>query len=229
MNMDTTETEFTIDMGYLEAGTTITFDWKTDTEEGNDRVSVTLNGCDYKVASGQTGWTSDSVTVLSSDYYVIGWKYSKNYAVSSYTDRVWVDNIKITPVVTLTYHTVTIVDGFDNTVLRTLNVPDGHYVVCPEPPVHIGYVFDHWEGQIENITSDGVVTAVYLPREGGGLMGDVNGDGAVSITDTTAVARHAMNLVFLNDNYVQYADMDGDGNISISDAVIVMRVALGLN
>lgn len=229
MSMDSTETEFTIDMGYLEAGTTITFDWKTDTELGHDRVSVTLNGCDYRVASGQTGWTSDSVTVLSSDYYVIGWKYSKNYAVSSYTDRVWVDNIKITPVVTLTYHTVTIVDGFDNTVLRTLNVPDGHYVVCPEPPVHIGYVFDHWEGQIENITSDGVVTAVYLPREGGGLMGDVNGDGVVTITDATMVARHAMNLVQINANYVQYADMDHSGNITISDAVLVMRAALGLN
>lgn len=229
MNMDNTETEFTIDMGYLEAGTTISFDWKTDTEAGHDRVSVTLNGCEYKVASGQTAWTSESVTVLSSDYYVIGWKYSKNYTASSYSDKVWVDNIKITPVVTLTYHTVTIMDGFDNTVLRTLNVPDGHYVVCPDPPVHIGYVFDHWEGQIENITSDGVVTAIYLPREGGGLMGDVNGDGVVSITDATAVARHAMNLVLLNSNYVQYADMDGNGIISISDAVIVMRTALGLN
>lgn len=229
MGMDSTETEFTIDMGYLEAGTTITFDWKTDTELGHDRVSVTLNGYDYKVASGQTSWTTDSVTVLSSDYYVIGWKYAKNYTGSSYSDRVWVDNIKITPVVTLTYHTVTIMDGLTNTVIRTLNVPDGHYVQCPVPPIHVGYMFDHWEGQIENITSDGVVTAIYVPRESSGLMGDVNGDGIVTVSDATMVARHAMNLVQINANYVQYADMDHNGNITISDAVLVMRAALGLN
>ncbi len=227
-NLDNQETAFTLDMGYLEAGTTISFDWKTDCEAGHDRVSVTLNGYDYKVASGQTAWTNDSITVLSSDYYVIGWSYSKNHEISAYSDRVWVDNFKVTPVVTLTYHTVTIMDGFDNSVLRILNVPDGHYVVCPEPPIHLGYEFDHWEGQIDNITSDGVVTAIYVPRQGSGIMGDVNGDGVVNIVDATSVMRHAMSLLHINANYVQYADMDGDGAITFADGVIIMRIALGV-
>lgn len=227
MNQDNTDTEFTVDLGYLEAGSVIAFDWKTDCEAVCDRISITLNGYDCMVASGQTQWTSETFTITESDYYVIGWKYSKDYSDSFYSDRVYVDNIKVTPLVTLTYHTVTIIDGFDNSILRTLNVPDGYYVELPETPIHLGYVFDHWEGQIEDITSDGTVTAIYVPRGEGGMMGDVDGDGVISLVDATNVMRHALNLTNLG-SYAQYADMDGDGSITVADSVMVMRRALGI-
>lgn len=95
--LEDTYTEFTIDIGYLEAGSTITFDWKTSSEVGYDCVSLTLNGYAYVSESGQKGWTTVTFTVFTSGNYVLGWRYEKNNNTNSFSDCVWVDNIIITP------------------------------------------------------------------------------------------------------------------------------------
>lgn len=230
--MAKTDSSFTINMGYLEAGTTISFDWKADSQEVYDALSITLNGSPRRELSGQTDWTTQIITIEYSDYYTIGWRYSKDYGVDSYSDRVWVDNIKITPVYTLEYHTATFVDGYDNSVIMAINVPDGYFVNYPDrAPVHPGYEFIGWQGQSVDITSDVVITAVYIPRgtePPAGLLGDVNGDGLVNITDATAVLRHVMNLHLIPGTYLANADVNGDGTINTADATLIIRIALNL-
>ncbi len=231
--MPSTETEFSINLGYLEEGTVISFDWKTDCESDFDLLSLTFNGGSYLDFSGQNNWTTQTVTLQDSGYYVIGWRYYKNHVTDSYTDKVWVDNVKITPVRTLTYHTATFVDGYDNSVIMAISVPDGYYVNYPSiVPVHLGYQFVGWEGQIEDITTDVTITAVYVPRGEEppvGLLGDVNGDGVVNMVDATNVLRHGLGIFAIQPSYLHNADVNGDGVINTVDATLIIRMCLGLN
>jgi hypothetical protein len=61
------------------------------------------------------------------------------------------------------------------------------------------------------------------------LLGDVNGDSAVTIADAIATMRYVMlgitNGVFMPAR----ADMDGDGTVGIADTIIITRIALGLS
>lgn len=223
--MRLTETEFTIDMGYLEAGSVISFDWKTSSEMYGDRVSLTLNGLTQKVASGQTPWSSVRFEVPASDYYTVGWKYEKDDMCDEYDDCVYVDNVKIEPVYNGEYYTVTFIDGVDGSVISEVSVPEGGSANLPTPPVHEGYTFSHWEGTYQNISADSTVTAVYTAN---GIMGDVDGDGRVTIADAVAIMRHALDLTHIPEQYLPFADVNGDGTVNLSDAVTVMRMAIGV-
>ncbi|MCH5279193.1 MAG: dockerin type I repeat-containing protein [Christensenellaceae bacterium] len=88
-------TTFTVDIGYVTAGTVISFDWKTSTEEGWDCARLTLNDYTYVVSSGVNDWTSVSLTIENSGEYVIGWQYEKDADGRYGQDCVWVDNIRI--------------------------------------------------------------------------------------------------------------------------------------
>ena len=141
--------------------------------------------------------------------------------------------VKMTPVRTLTYHTATFVDGYDNSVIMAISVPDGYYVNYPSiVPVHLGYQFVGWEGQIEDITTDVTITAVYVPRGEEppvGLLGDVNGDGVVNMVDATNVLRHGLGIFAIQPSYLHNADVNGDGVINTVDATLIIRMCLGLN
>lgn len=223
--MRLTETEFTIDMGYLEAGSVISFDWKTSSEMYGDRVCLTLNGLTQKVASGQTPWSSVRFEVPVSDYYTVGWKYEKDDMCDEYDDCVYVDNVKIEPVYNGEYYTVTFIDGVDGSVISEVSVPEGGSANLPTPPVHEGYTFSHWEGTYQNVSADSTVTAVYTAN---GIMGDVDGDGRVTIADAVAIMRHALDLTHIPEQYLPFADVNGDGTVNLSDAVTVMRMAIGV-
>ena len=95
----------------------------------------------------------------------------------------------------------------------------------PTPPVHEGYTFSHWEGTYQNVSADSTVTAVYTAN---GIMGDVDGDGIVTIADAVAIMRHALDLTHIPEQYLPFADVNGDGTVNLSDAVTVMRMAIGV-
>lgn len=59
-------------------------------------------------------------------------------------------------------HTVTFVDGCDDSVIATAIVEDGADVEFPEAPEHSGYVFIGWDGDGKNITEDTTITAQYV-------------------------------------------------------------------
>ena len=53
------------------------------------------------------------------------------------------------------------------------------------------------------------------------LMGDVNGDGIVSISDATDIQRHLAELEMIPDEYLPYAMVSDDDELTISDATLV--------
>lgn len=59
-------------------------------------------------------------------------------------------------------------------------------------------------------------------------LGDVDGDGTVSISDALLAMRHAMGVISLPADRFERANIDGDGDVDISDAVSILRLAMGI-
>ena len=66
--------------------------------------------------------------------------------------------------------------------------------------------------------------------EGGetGLMGDVNGDGAVDTTDAKLVMQLDLDLIEEAELDVAVADVNGDGAVDTTDAKLIIQLDLGL-
>ena len=59
-------------------------------------------------------------------------------------------------------------------------------------------------------------------------LGDVNGDGTISVSDVTLLVSHILGVS--NDNFIiENADVNGDGNISVSDVTVLVNIILGDN
>ena len=130
-------------------------------------------------------------------------------------------NITADLVVTAQYeintYTVTFKD-WDGTVLKTQEVQYGGDAEAPADPTRIGYTFTGWDKAFTNITADLVVTAQYE------MLGDVDGDGNVSMADALTILRMAMDILPVENQ--QIADVDGDGFITSMDALLALRFAM---
>ena len=67
------------------------------------------------------------------------------------------------------------------------------------------------------------MSAYYDPFNVVVLLGDANGDGAVTISDATLVQRHLAELCSLTDEQYAAADLNGDGILSIDDVTLLQR------
>ena len=130
-------------------------------------------------------------------------------------------NIAADLVVTAQYsintYTVTFKD-WDGTVLKTQEVQYGGDAEAPADPTRTGYTFTGWDKEFTNITADLVVTAQYE------MLGDVDGDGNVSMADALTILRMAMDILPVENQ--QIADVDGDGFITSMDALLALRFAM---
>ena len=61
-----------------------------------------------------------------------------------------------------------------------------------------------------------------------GGIGDVDGDGAVRVSDAVLIMRYALGLIEFTPEQILCGDVDGDGFVKVADAVMVVRIALGL-
>ena len=59
-----------------------------------------------------------------------------------------------------------------------------------------------------------------------GVLGDVDGDGTVTISDALMIMRNAMQLLEFTPAQAAAADMDGDGLITVEDALTALRAAI---
>ena len=114
-------------------------------------------------------------------------------------------------------HTVTFKD-WDGTVLKTQEVQHGGDAEAPADPTRVGYTFTGWDKAFTNVTADLVVTAQYE------MLGDVDGDGNVSMADALTILRMAMDILPVENQ--QIADVDGDGFITSMDALLALRFAM---
>ena len=130
-------------------------------------------------------------------------------------------NITADLVVTAQYsintYTVTFKD-WDGTVLKTQEVQYGGDAEAPADPTRVGYTFTGWDKAFTNIMADLVVTAQYE------MLGDVDGDGNVSMADALTILRMAMDILPVENQ--QIADVDGDGFITSMDALLALRFAM---
>ena len=130
-------------------------------------------------------------------------------------------NITADLVITAQYeintYTVTFKD-WDGTVLKTQEVQHGGDAEAPADPTRTGYTFTGWDKAFTNIMADLVVTAQYE------MLGDVDGDGNVSMADALTILRMAMDILPVENQ--QIADVDGDGFITSMDALLALRFAM---
>ncbi|MCH5298087.1 MAG: leucine-rich repeat protein [Ruminococcus sp.] len=60
------------------------------------------------------------------------------------------------------------------------------------------------------------------------LLGDVNGDGKITIDDATDIQKYLANMLAFTDEQKVLADVDKDGKISIDDVTLVQKVLAGM-
>ena len=61
-----------------------------------------------------------------------------------------------------------------------------------------------------------------------GMLGDVDGDGAVSYLDAMAVLRTTVGLDTMTKEQEALADVDGNGTMDYMDAMMILRYSVGL-
>ncbi len=72
--------------------------------------------------------------------------------------------------------------------------------------------------------------SIYVLTTGNpnGILGDVNFDGDVNVRDATAIQKHLVNIISLEENQLKLADTNGDGDINIRDATQIQKYLVGL-
>lgn len=101
-----------------------------------------------------------------------------------------------------------------------------------------GQAYDEYIAFVETLTDldsdqaavDAALEALEAALAGGSiLLGDVDGDGSISIGDALAILRHVIGVELLEEGAAcEAADFNCDGSITSSDALLVLRSALGL-
>ena len=77
----------------MQAGETLSFDYKVSSESGYDKFKFTVNGQNKITESGEKDWTAYTFTASSAGDYSFVWKYEKDYSYASGSDCVWVDEV----------------------------------------------------------------------------------------------------------------------------------------
>ena len=80
------------------------------------------------------------------------------------------------------------------------------------------------DGNLHFYTEHFSLYALVTPKsEGSAVIGDVNGDGNITILDATAIQKHLARLEVLTDEQLAVADTNGDGNVTILDATEIQK------
>ena len=185
--------------------------WTNDSASENFYVNGTLTYFVFKVADNAEPGAYNITVTYNLDEYDI-------YDCNAEPVEFAVQNGAVTVAAAQPeMHTVTFKD-WDGTVLKTQEVQYGGDAEAPADPTRTGYTFTGWDKAFTNITADLVVTAQYE------MLGDVDGDGNVSMADALTILRMAMDILPVENQ--QIADVDGDGFITSMDALLALRFAM---
>ena len=118
---------------------------------------------------------------------------------------------------------------YNGEIIAEVTVPVGEAAEAPEMDRYIydeetGYyhVFCGWDKDFSSVYENMTVNAVY------GVLGDVNNDGTVNITDATMLMRGVVGMETLSELQDIIADVNCDGSVGISDATLIARFVTGL-
>ncbi|MCH5296109.1 MAG: leucine-rich repeat protein [Ruminococcus sp.] len=125
--------------------------------------------------------------------------------------------------------------------LTSITIPDsveyiGEYA--------FGYIWDEdewWYKPVDNFTIYGYTgsLAEEYAHENGFIfisvgeapmpsLGDVNGDGKISIDDVTDIQKYVANMLAFTENQEALADVDMDGKVSIDDVTLIQKYLAGM-
>ena len=96
-----------------------------------------------------------------------------------------------------------------------------------------GWAFEKWLLDDLELHSDSITVTVSKDREVTAYftrlnLGDISGDGEVTVNDVVLAMRHILGQATLNSDKLLLADVNGDGEIDIRDVTLIMRYALGI-
>ncbi len=89
----------TIDTSETFQAGTISFSYKTSTEENFDSLRFYIGTNNLLTADGETDWTQVSFPIAAGQHR-LRWEYQKDASGSGGVDTVWIDNFRFTPTVT---------------------------------------------------------------------------------------------------------------------------------
>lgn len=77
----------------VETSGTLTFWWKVSSESNYDYLRFYINGSEKSRISGSTSWQQKTYSVVAGDE--IKWNYTKDGSVTRYSDKGWIDDVKL--------------------------------------------------------------------------------------------------------------------------------------
>lgn len=204
VNVDTTLFEsLNVAGGSINFGTSESYPFIA--EEGEGR---------YYAKSGNGGVNSSSSSITATVNMNAGETLTFDYKYGSENNYDWF-NFEVNG--TQKIH----VSGTSNTGWQT-------YTYTATATGAVTFVWSFTKDSSQSSGIDCVMIDEVAYSGGTSLLGDVDGDGSVSINDAILVQRHALGINLLSEDALEVADFDGDGSVSTSDAVLIARAAMGL-
>ena len=195
----------------------ISFFYKTSSEEGYDYLKFFIDGTSVAQWSGETPWTRAAFPVTVGNH-TFKWQYIKDSGVSSGSDCAWIDYIGLPSIVpvgvnvsgTITYPntvntpladvTVKLKNGIGAVIKTTTTNTSGIYTFTTVPPG--SYSFEvtttkPWGGVTaadallyrKHIASIAPLAGIYL------ASGDVNGSGSLTAADVLLVKKRIATII----------------------------------
>ncbi len=185
--------------------------------------------CDNLTDVDVSSFNTQSVTTLS---YLFGACPSLTTLDLSSFNTATVTNMSYMFVNCSNLKTIYVGDGWSTEGLTAANSSTNMFAACTSIVGGKGTTYDanHWDKEYARI--DGgpeSETPGYLTEKVDFLLGDVNGDGSITIADATAL----VNITLGKDTAGQYnraaADVNTDGSITIADVTALVNIILGKN
>ena len=80
---------------------TLSFWWKVSSEQGYDKLAVSVDGTESANISGERGWVQKTISVTGNGTHTVVWTYRKDSSVSNGFDCGWVDEVAWTSATTV--------------------------------------------------------------------------------------------------------------------------------
>ena len=80
---------------------TLSFWWKVSSEQGYDKLAVSVDGTAIANISGERGWVQKTISVTGNGTHTVVWTYRKDSSVSNGFDCGWVDEVAWTSATTV--------------------------------------------------------------------------------------------------------------------------------
>lgn len=187
--------------------------------EGGNLLFISVNpyafttdedGERFYAKSGNTGVHSSDSSFFTTIDMLAGETLEFDYLVSSETD--------------FDFFTFSVNDEVELAVAAVMD-DWSHFVFTAPEDGEYSFVWNFNKDTNSSGGFDGVLIDEVAYSGDVDILGDVDGDGLVTMADAVIAARHAMGIITLSDEAFALADMDGDGFVTMLDAVLIMRLA----